>query len=158
MTSKVLKIVVEDQTVLIDRRDLKGLDLSTLSINKDSYAMLGSKLLHRVIMNPPLDLQIDHKNKDTLDNRRSNLRICTHSQNQMNRGKTRANTAGYKGVNLDKRRKRKKYRVRITANRKTHYLGSFEKPDDAGAAYKKAIKKHHGKFARDKDPEKQKEL
>ena len=140
--------------IIIDRRDLKSLDLSLLRITADGYASLGDRLLHRVIMNPPDKMQIDHKNKNTLDNRRCNLRVCTNSQNQMNRGKTKANTSGYKGVNLEKKKQRKKYRARITANKTTHYLGNFEKPADAGKAYKEVVKRLHGRFARIEDPEK----
>ena len=146
MTSKTVKIVIGDAEILIDRRDLKGIDLSVLRITSDGYAMVGNKLLHRIIMNPPPDKQIDHKNKNTLDNRRANLRVCTNSENQMNRGKTRASSSGYKGVNLEKRLKRKKYRARITADKKTFYLGNFEDAAEAGSAYRKAAKQHHGKF------------
>jgi len=152
MTSKVLIIIIGDQQILIDRKDLKGIDLFNLRITANGYAAIGDKLLHRIIMNPAANMQVDHKNKNTLDNRRCNLRVCTNSENQMNRGKTRANTTGYKGVNENKRRKNKNYRARITADKKTYYLGNFEKPDEAGAAYKKAVKQRHGKFARVNDP------
>jgi hypothetical protein len=97
-------------------------------------------------------MQIDHVNKNTLDNRRSNLRVCTVSENQMNRGKQKNNSTGFKGVNVDKRCKRKKYRAKIAANKKTYYLGNFEKLREAGAAYEKAARQRHGKFARVNDP------
>jgi hypothetical protein len=146
VTSKVIKIIIGDREILIDRRDLRGIDLSGLRITADGYAMIGGELLHRIIMNPPQDKQIDHKNRNRLDNRRTNLRICTVSENQMNRGKTKSNTSGFKGVNLEKKRKKKRYRARITADKKVFYLGNFEKPDEAGAAYRKAARQHHGKF------------
>jgi len=152
MTNKTVVIKYAGAEIIIDRRDLKNLDLSLLRITNGGYVLIGKKLLHRIIMSPPDDLQIDHKNKNTLDNRRSNLRICTHSQNQMNRGRTRANRSGYKGVGLEKGGK--KYRARITANKKTHYLGSFEKPADAGKVYKEAAKTHHGEYVRINDPKK----
>ena len=154
MTAKTIIIKFNGAEIIIDRRDLKNIDLSLLRINNDGYALIGDKLLHRIIMNPPPDKQIDHKNKNTLDNRRSNLRVCTHAENQWNRGKTKSNTSGYKGVSEDKRRKRKRYRSKITKNKKTTWLGSYEEAAEAGSAYKKAVKELHGKFARDKDPEK----
>jgi len=154
MTSKVLKITFADQEILVDRKDLKGIDLFNLRINVDGYVSVGERLLHRIITNCPDNMQVDHINKNRLDNRRCNLRICTNSQNQMNRGQTKANSTGHKGVNCEKRNKRKKYRARITADKKTHYLGNFEKATDAGKAYREAVKIYHGKFSRIKDPKK----
>jgi hypothetical protein len=146
MTAKVLKIIVGDQEVIIDRKDLKGIDLFNLRITANGYAAIGEKLLHRIIMNPPANMQIDHVNHDTLDNRRCNLRVCTNSENLMNRGKTKSNTSGFKGVNREKRLKRKKYRARITANKKTFYLGNFDDPAQAGEAYQEAAREYHGEF------------
>jgi len=151
MTSRVLIITIGDQQIFVNKKDLRGVDLSSLKINFDGYVVIRNKLLHRIIMNPPPNMQIDHINKNKLDNRRCNLRICTNSENQMNRGKTKANTTGFKGVNRDKRRKRKNYRAQIKANKKSYYLGSFDKPDEAGLAYIKAAKQFHGKFARTDD-------
>ena len=70
----------------------------------------------------------------------------------MNRGKTRANAVGVKGVYRARGSIKKNYRAQIKANKKTYYLGSFEKTDKAGAAYKKAAKQLHGEFARVNDP------
>jgi hypothetical protein len=122
MTAKTIVIKVGDAEILIDRKDLKGIDLFNLRITDDGYAMIGDKLLHRIIMDPPANMQIDHVNHNTLDNRRCNLRVCTNSENQMNRGKTKSNTSDFKGVNHEKRLKRKKYRARITANKKPFAL------------------------------------
>lgn len=59
-------------------------------------------LLHRIIMNPSPNLAIDHINRNTLDNRRSNLRICNQGQNASNRPNKR-NTSGYRGVQFHKK-------------------------------------------------------
>ncbi|MCL1955245.1 MAG: HNH endonuclease [Brevinematales bacterium] len=144
----MIKIVIGNQEIFLDKKDLKGLDLSNLRISSGGYAMIGEKLLHRIIMNAPEDMEIDHKNLNKLDNRRQNLRVCSHSENMMNRGKQKNNSTGFKGVNLDKGRKRKRFRAKITANKKNYCLGSFKKPEAAAAAYAKAAKLHHGQFAR----------
>lgn len=87
---------------------------------------------------------IDHVNRIGLDNRRANLRLATPAQNAANSRK-RANQTGYKGVCLDKQKKR--YRASITANRKKYHLGYFNSPIDAAIAYDVAAKKLHKQFA-----------
>lgn len=58
--------------------------------------------MHRLIMNTPEKMQTDHINGNKLDNRRNNLRICTQSQNNMNRKISKLNTSGYRGIYWDK--------------------------------------------------------
>jgi len=153
MTSKILKIIIDGCEIILNKRDTRGLDLASLRIvsgkkyktfNYDQYVEVDGKLLHRIIMNPPKGLIVDHINHNGLDNRRSNLRLCTNSQNQMNRTKTRANTSGYKGVRYNKNTG--KYQACITANKRNFYLGTFETAEEAVKAYRKAAKRLHGKF------------
>ena len=109
----------------------------------------GSKTqgLHRFIMG--LDFgdprQVDHKDRvNTLDNRRSNLRM-TFSQNQQNVGKRSHNTSGFKGVSWWGRTQ--KCRVSISVHGKTHHLGLFPTPELSAKAYDEAAVKLHGEFA-----------
>jgi hypothetical protein len=101
---------------------------------------------HRTITCCPKGMLIDHINGNTLDNRKCNLRICTHQQNMKNQKRRKNNTSGYKGVSFDKRDK--VYRAHISLNMKRIYLGSFKSPEDAYAAYCEASKKYHGEFGR----------
>jgi len=101
-------------------------------------------IMHRVIMNAPKEMVIDHINHNTLDNRKDNLRLCTIAENSQNSRTPKNNTSGYKGVSWHK--PTNKYRSKITVNKKIHYLGSFDCPKEAHKAYCTAAKKYHGEF------------
>lgn len=102
-------------------------------------------LMHRVIMGAPDNVFVDHINHNTLDNRRSNLRICTNSENQHNRVRSINNTSGYKGVTWNK--KTQKWLSRVHLNGICHVLGSFDDIKDAARAYDKFAKESFGEFA-----------
>jgi hypothetical protein len=89
------------------------------------------------------DQLVDHKNRDTLDNRRDNLRAATHSQNRANSKRRSNNTSGYQGVS----RHKLKWKAEIVMNQKFIYLGLFENLKDAALAYDDAALKHFGEFA-----------
>jgi hypothetical protein len=97
-------------------------------------------------MKPPKGKEVDHINGDSLDNRRKNLRICTHSENCQNRKKRLDNTSGFKGVYWSKRSN--KWVANIQIKSKRIYLGGFISKIKAAEAYQKANIKYHGKFSR----------
>jgi hypothetical protein len=88
----------------------------------------------------------DHIDGNGLDNRRSNLRNATNSQNQMNRGKHAPATSKFKGVGWHGRDKR--WIARIKANGKRIQLGSFKDEASAAEAYDKAAFLYFGEYAR----------
>ncbi len=94
----------------------------------------------------PKGMQIDHIDADPWNNRLSNLRLCTRSQNMMNRGRPIHNKSGYKGVSWNPKMGR--WRAQIKANGKSVHLGWFSDPSNAHAAYVAAAADHHGSFAR----------
>jgi len=101
--------------------------------------------MHRLILNAPDGMQVDHVNEIGLDNRKSNLRICNQSENQRNRSKQKNNTSGFKGVHwhvVDKR-----WMATIKVDKKKIHLGSFRNPIDAAKVYNSAAIKYHGEFA-----------
>lgn len=99
--------------------------------------------LHHEIMGRKV--RTDHRNLNTLDCRKENLREATHAQNNMNRGAQRNNALGIKGV---RQMADGRFIARITANRQTQYLGTFQTAESAQAAYAAAATELHGEFAR----------
>lgn len=105
----------------------------------------GTQYMHKLIMNHP-KLPVDHINGDTLDNRRSNLRICTHSQNSKNRRpNSSVGSSIYKGVDYQPRYGR--WRARIRIDYKPIYLGDFDSEIEAAKAYNDAAIRFHGEYA-----------
>lgn len=103
--------------------------------------------LHGIILNIPnkKNIEIDHINHDGLDNRKSNLRICTHQQNTFNKKLCSTNTSGYKGVTFHKGHG--KWTAKIGVNGERKYLGCFDNKYDAAVAYDKKAIELFGEFA-----------
>jgi len=102
--------------------------------------------MHRIIMDCPKGMIVDHINHNGLDNRKCNLRICTHSENGRNVKKHRIDTSSrYKGV--CKKTKEKNYSAQITIDKKRIHIGTFKTEDQAAIAYNIAALKHHGEYA-----------
>lgn len=124
--------------------------------NRKAYAIRQATLapgvkkmvqLHRLITKCPKGLVVDHINGDTLDNRRCNLRVCTHQQNTWNQKQARHGRK-WKGV---VHRKRpgcwEHWQACITVNRKFISLGSYASAREAAEAYNRAAIQHYGDHA-----------
>lgn len=92
---------------------------------------------------------IDHIDGNRENNRLTNLREATMSQNACNGALRSTNKSGYRGVSWEKRKQR--WVARIVKHGKQHVLGLFKTPEDARDAYLKAAKELHGEFASDKN-------
>ena len=165
MTTAVQVELTRGQVALISRRDVSLIRRYSWSARRDSktgrfqaiagvylgggrkHARVKTFLMHRVILGvDDPKVFVDHKNGDTLDNRRCNLRRCTNQQNQFNRGLSTNATSGYKGVWRHKGTGR--WQANICHNRKKHYLGLHNTAEEAAKAYNVTAKRLYGKFAR----------
>ena len=102
--------------------------------------------MHRELVGQVGGCEVDHRDGDGLNNRRANLRHATAAQNQRNQRIRPNNTSGLKGASYHKATG--KWSAQIRANGKPVYLGLFETPEAAHAAYAKASAELHGEFGR----------
>lgn len=105
----------------------------------------GRIYMHRQILKTKSGIEVDHISGDGLDNRRSNLRECTHADNSRNRGANSNNACGYKGVFWVEHAK--SWRARIKVNGKAIHIGYFKVLEDAARAYDATAKKYFGEFS-----------
>lgn len=104
--------------------------------------------MHRLILEPPPGIKVDHVNRNGLDNRRCNLRLATAGQNQFNHALNRRNTSGFKGVSLVREKPLKRpYHAYIRHEGRTRSLGYFATGEAAARAYDAAAKELFGEFA-----------
>lgn len=104
-----------------------------------------SILFHREVNKTPPGMVTDHIDHNTLNNKKSNLRTCTHGQNACNRELMRVNTSGYKGVCRSD--SKHGWRARIKVNHQEIYLGAYKTKQEAYEAYRKAAIEIHGEYA-----------
>jgi hypothetical protein len=105
-----------------------------ISSRKDNNGNIKEIKMHRLLLFVPNDMEVDHINRCKHDNRKSNLRVCTHQQNLLNQGQ--------KGYSY--RTKNRKFEARIKVDGKIKYLGQFATESDARKAFENAMTKFYG--------------
>ncbi len=143
---------------IVDIKDEKFLDLCNWQIKKNGFKrnkkyfyassngnkILGEWTLHRLIANAKKGELVDHINGNTLDNRRCNLRVVTHSQNAMNKERNfNKKSSKYKGVVIDSGY----WSVQITVNGRV-YRRRCKSEISAALKYNELALKYHGEYAR----------
>lgn len=128
---------------LIDLEDKERCEQRKWYIDMNGYPISGTMKLHTFIKGNGL---IDHKNRNTLDNRRSNLRFTTVSGNACN-SKSRGSKSGYVGVVKIEDKWGIRFRAETTKNGIRSYLGYYKTATEAAIAYNVKSKELHGEFA-----------
>jgi hypothetical protein len=105
-----------------------------------------ARLMHKVLLGDIDGADVDHISGNKLDNRRSNLRVCTHQENMFNQRRRCTNTTGFMGVSYMKRVGR--YEAYVHCGGRKHYAGLFRSPEDAATARDKKASVLFGEFAR----------
>lgn len=141
--------------VLVDEEDFERFSHLKWNLNTHGYAVTNTydpetkkrkrSGLHRLITNCPEGLTVDHINRDKLDNRKENLRICTKTDNNRNRSKRCDSKNKYRGYAFHN--KNKNFIAQISVNGKNIHLGCFKTEEEAAMAYNEAAYIYFGKFA-----------
>lgn len=142
--------LTQNKFALIDAVDihLVAVRMWHASFERDRWYAMGSGgvRMHRLIIQPPTNCEIDHHDGNGLHNRRGNLRICSKTQNMQNTKLRKNNATGFKGVSLH--RPSGRYMASIKINGRSIYLGLFDTPEQAHEAYRHSALEHFVEFAR----------
>lgn len=140
---------------LVDEIDYVRLCGRTWRVRSDGYVVSNLKVggkartlyLHREVMDSPLNLEVDHINRNKLDNRRENLRVATRQQNARNRRRQSNNRSGFKGVVVPAEGE-SKFRAVVKVEGRYKCVGYYDTKEEAAAAYDSAATQYYGEFAR----------
>ncbi len=137
------------KVALVDPEDYDTLNDFKWYAHKESnlfYAVRNSNSIrmHRVIMQASDQEEVDHRNRNGLDNRKVNLRIANRSQNAAN-SRVVHGKSGFRGVTWQKASR--KWQAQISVGKKTKYLGVFNTPEEAHEQWRAAAKEAFGEFA-----------
>jgi hypothetical protein len=131
---------------LLRSREWRMFERITPSGRVYRYLVSGSRSLHRMLVQAPAGMVVDHINGNGLDNRLRNLRVCTHAENMRNRCMSRKNAAGFKGV--WQRKSGGSFYAELTVDGVRHRKGGFKTAEEAAATWNEMAERLHGAFAK----------
>jgi hypothetical protein len=145
-------ILTKGKFALVDDEDFEWLNKFSWHYSDNGYAVgrtsktSGKKCIwmHREILGTPIGMDTDHIDMNKLNNQRSNLRICSRSQNMMNTKRQQNNTTGFRGVRI---LRGKSFQSYININKRRIHLGTFPDLISAAKAYDAKSKELFGEFA-----------
>lgn len=145
-----VKFSNSDRYFLCDLDDLHYIKHHCWYEDKQGYAVSNKNkrriVFHRIVVNAPIDKEVDHifqVSRGVCDNRKTNLRLCTHQENMENSSLYKNNNSGYAGVFFDKRNNI--WSAGISVKGKNIHLGVFKKKEEAIKARKEGELKYRGK-------------
>ncbi len=152
---KILKIDAEDLWILKEFQHLiigtGGYASVSRYVNTEFGQSKEQYSVHRIIMKRHKLMlkyeELDHINRNRLDNRKCNLRPCNRGLNAMNRSKRTGCTSKYKGVSYSLRNKTNPWIAYISLKCKRQHLGYFKTPEEAALVYDKNAKEKFKEFA-----------
>jgi hypothetical protein len=144
--------LTQGQFAIVDAEDYEWLSQYKWCAAKDRETFYAHRAcngttvsMHRVIMRAPKGMMCDHRNHNGLDNRKSNLRLCTSAQNQYNKRPKKGCASRYKGVVL--RSDSKRWRAKIGFKGKRIHIGDFDNQMEAAMAYDDKAIELFGEFS-----------
>lgn len=141
--------------ILLDEEDYEYYKNRSLIIHKGRQTLYvrfcfghsGREYLHRKIMQCPDGMTVDHINGNGLDNRKSNLQICSMKENSRKQRKQKRPTKFvYKGI-THRAGLKKPYRAKIVVDGKQLHIGYYSSLEEAAIAYNESAETHFGKFS-----------
>lgn len=145
----------QGRVALIDDDDYERISKYNWWSCNNGYAIAKRKVdgefkqfkMHRFIMGEPEGKIVDHVNRNTLDNRKENLRITDNSGNAWNKRKVHQSPHRYKGLGIEKRGKVPRYKARLAIYNQRISLGAYATDVEAAKAYNVAAEFFHGEYA-----------
>ena len=136
--------LTKGMVALVDDEDYDDLAKHKWHYTNTGYATRNGVLMHHVLIGKRKGFDVDHANGNGVDNRRGNIRHCTHAQNIAN-SPPRGGASKYKGVKRNGKVKR--WRATIMKDYKDIHIGYFDTEKEAALAYDSVARKYFGEFA-----------